>query len=286
MKKVLLLFLLVLLNFTGFSQKLEKMRQIEVEGFYTNPLASPDGQHVLLSGHHLKGVYILDLNTNKVIQITDKEGSGYGYSWDQNSDTVYFRQKEEKDYFTNAKAFSYSISSRKTVAVPELEVNTISSYHGKSKDETNHIVVYTNLATLKIEARDLVAKKSWVVTSEEGQYYNALLSPDGSKVAVHKGADIYIYDIIGKGEGKKIGTGLATSWSKDGKYIIGFLDESEDGHNVSNSELYWFDIEKGTSKKLTNTEVLFEMFPSFIDNQTIIFTEDKSGAIYIANLKM
>jgi len=286
MKKFLLLILLVLSNFTGFSQKLEKMKQIEVDGFYTNPLVSPNGQHVLLTGRHFRGVYILELNTKKMIQVTDKEGSGYGYSWDQNSDIVYFRQKEEKDYFTNAKAFSYSISSKRTAAMPELEVNTIASYHGTSKDTNNQIVVYTNLATLKIEAKDLMTKKSWVVTSEEGQYYNALLSPDGSKVAVHKGADIYIYDIAGNGKGRKIGTGLATSWSKDGKYLIGFLDESEDGHNVSNSDLYWFDIEKGTTKKITHTEVLFEMFPSFVDNQTILFTEDKSGAIYIANLKM
>ncbi|MCO6175844.1 hypothetical protein NHF50_12400 [Flavobacterium sp. NRK F10] len=286
MKKILLLILLVIANFTGFSQKLEKMKQIEVDGFYTNPLVSPDGQHVLLTGRHFRGVYILELATKKIIQVTDKEGSGYGYSWDQNSDTVYFRQKEEKEYFNNAKAFSYSISTGRTVAMPELEVNTIASYHGTSKETNSQIVVYTNLATLKIEAKDLATKKSWIITSEEGQYYNALLSPDGSKVAVHKGADIYIYDITGNGKGKKIGTGLATSWSKDGKYLIGFLDESEDGHNVSNSDLYWFDIENGTVKKITRTEVLFEMFPSFVDNQTIIFSEDKSGAIYIANLKM
>jgi len=38
------------------------------------------------------------------------------------------------------------------------------------------------MTTLKIEAKDLISKKSWVITSEEGQYYNALLSPDGKKL--------------------------------------------------------------------------------------------------------
>lgn len=273
-------------NHSVFSQKIEKMNRVDVEGFYTNPVVSPNGKFALVTGHHFKGAYVLNLKTNEITQISDKDGSGYGYSWDNNNEMVYFKQKEAKEYFTDSKVYCYSLKDKKSTLRTDIDINMLSSYHGNEKNATSQIVVYTNLTTLKIEAKDLISKKSWVVTSEQGQYYNALLSPDGKKVAVHNGSDIYVYDINGTGKGKKIGTGIATSWSSDNQHLLGFLDISEDGHNVTNSEIYLFDIKTLKSKKVTNTEVLLEMFPSFIGKNKVLFTDDKTGAIYTAKLKI
>ena len=286
MKRKFLFFVALASSHFVFSQKIEKMNRVDVDGFYTNPIVSPNGKFVLLSGHHFKGVYVLNLTSNEITQISDKEGSGYGYSWDNNNEMVYFKQKEQKEYFLDSKVYSYSLLTRITTLIPDIDINMLSSYHGKEKNATSQIVVYTNMTTLKIEAKDLISKRSWVITSEEGQYYNALLSPDGKKVAVHKGADIYVYDVNGNSKGQKIGTGLATSWSLDNQHIIGFLDTSEDGHNVTNSELYLFDTIALTSKKVSNTEVLLEMFPSFMGKNQVLFTDDKTGAIYTATLKI
>lgn len=286
MKRKFLFFIALASSHFVFSQKIEKMNRVDVDGFYKNPIVSPNGKLVLLTGHHFKGVYVLNLTSNEITQISDKDGSGYGYSWDNNNEMVYFKQKEQKDYFLDSKVFSYSLTSRTTTLMPDIDINMLSSYHGKEKNATSQIVVYTNMTTLKIEAKDLISKRSWVITSEEGQYYNALLSPDGKKVAVHKGADIYVYDVNGNGKGQKIGTGLATSWSSDNQHIIGFLDTSEDGHYVTNSELYLFDTIALSSKKVSNTEVLLEMFPSFMGKNQVLFTDDKTGAIYTATLKI
>lgn len=286
MKKILLFILVIANSYSVFSQRIEKMTRVDVDGFYTNPVVSPNGKLALVTGHHFKGAYVLNLKTNQITQISDKEGSGYGYSWDKNNEMVYFKQKEQKEYFSDAKVYSYSLKTKATTVMPEIDINMLSSYHGKEKNATSQIVVYTNMTTLKIEAKDLISKKSWVVTTEEGQYYNALLSPDGKKVAVHKGSDIFVYDVNGNGKGKKIGTGIATSWSADNQHLLGFLDTSEDGHNVTNSEIYVFDVKTLQSKKVTKTEVLLEMFPSFMGKNKILFTDDKTGAIYTAKLKM
>lgn len=286
MKKILLFILVIANSHSVFSQKIEKMTRVDVDGFYTNPIVSPNGKFALVTGHHFKGVYVLNLKTNQITLISDKEGSGYGYSWDNNNEMVYFKQKEAKEYFSDSKVYSYSLKTRTTKVMPEIDINMLSSFHGKEKNAASQIVVYTNMTTLKIEAKDLISKRSWVVTSEEGQYYNALLSPDGKKIAVHKGSDIYVYDVNGNGKGLKIGTGIATSWSANSDYLLGFLDTSEDGHNVTNSEIYLFEIKTLKSKKITNTEVLLEMFPSFMGKNKVLFTDDKTGAIYTAKLKM
>lgn len=270
----------LLLSMSIYAQKIDNFERIEVDGFYTNPVFSPTGEFVLLTGEHLKGVYLLNLKDKSVKEISDKPGSGYGYSWDKSGESFYFKEKAEKEYFTNSKVINYYVKDNHSKKATEIDHNYLPSYNGKSQ-----IAVYTNLSNLKIEAKDLSTSKTWTVTNEEGQFYNAILSHDGKKVAVHNGADIFVYDIDGNSKGRKIGTGIATTWTEDDKHLIGFLDESEDGHSVSNSELYLFDVQNAKTKKITNTEVIAEMFPTIFQDQ-IIFSDDKTGRIFQATLKI
>jgi len=269
-----------LLSVSIYAQKIDNFERIEVNGFYTNPVFSPTGEFVLLTGEHLKGVYLLNLKDKSVKEISDKPGSGYGYSWDKSGESFYFKEKAEKDYFTNSKVVNFYVKDNHSKKVSEIDHNYLPSYNGKSE-----VVIYTNLSNLKIEAKDLTTSKTWTVTNDEGQFYNAILSHDGKKIAVHNGADIFVYDIDGNSKGRKIGTGIATAWTDDDKQLIGFLDESEDGHTVSNSELYLFDVQNAKTKKITNTEVLAEMFPTIFKDQ-IIFSDDKTGRLFLATLKI
>ena len=281
MKKNLLFISMLFLGISGHAQKLSEFNRINVEGFYTNPVVAPNGDYALLTGEHFKGLYLLDLKKNTVVKISDKDGSGYGYSWDKNGTVFYFKEKGEKEYFSQSRVMAYDVTTKQLERKTNINHNFLPSFQG----ETTNIVVYTNLTTLKIEAKDLASDKSWVVTGDEGQFYNAILSNDGKKVAVHNGPDIFVYDLNGDGKGTKVGTGIATSWSADDKYLLGFLDESEDGHTVSNSEIYLFDTGAFRPKKITNTEVFTEMFPTFYGKNQIMFSDDKTGRIFTSQLK-
>lgn len=270
----------LLLSLSIYAQKIDHFERIEVEGFYTNPVFSPTGEFVLLTGEHLKGVYLLNLKDKSIKEISDRPGSGYGYSWDKSGESFYFKEKAEKEYFTNSKVVNYYVKDNHSKKATEIDHNYLPSYDGK-----NQVVVYTNLSNLKIEAKDLSTSKTWTVTNAEGQFYNAIISHDGKKIAVHNGADIFVYAIDGNSKGRKIGTGIATAWTDDDKHLIGFLDESEDGHSVSNSELYLFDVQNAKTKKITSTEVIAEMFPTIFKDQ-IIFSDDKTGRLFLATLKI
>ena len=270
----------LLLSLSIYAQKIDHFERIEAEGFYTNPVFSPTGEFVLLTGEHLKGVYLLNLKDKSIKEISDRPGSGYGYSWDKSGESFYFKEKAEKEYFTNSKVVNYYVKDNHSKKATEIDHNYLPSYDGK-----NQVVVYTNLSNLKIEAKDLSTSKTWTVTNAEGQFYNAIISHDGKKIAVHNGADIFVYTIDGNSKGRKIGTGIATAWTDDDKHLIGFLDESEDGHSVSNSELYLFDVQNAKTKKITSTEVIAEMFPTIFKDQ-IIFSDDKTGRLFLATLKI
>ncbi|WP_300571025.1 hypothetical protein [Flavobacterium sp.] len=283
MKKNLILLSLCLNFWNNYSQKLSEVKPLPIKRFYTNPIVSPTGEFALLTSSNFNGVYLLNLKSNKVIPISKVSGSGYGYSWSKDGTSFFFKEKKQNDYVSRSEVKAYNIKT-KSISKLDINHNYLPSFKGNSKE--NAIVIYTNIATLKIEAKDLNTSKTWIVTKDEGQFYNAILSNDGKKVAVHNGSEIYIYNIDGSGLISKMGTGIATSWSKDDKYLLGFMDESKDGHALSNSDLYLFDVLTSKAVKITATSTSFEMFPSFYDIDKIIFSDDKTGQIFTSKIKL
>lgn len=282
MKHKFLLFALCACALQTIAQQITKPKNLTQKEYYTNPLVSPKGDYALVTGQNFKGVYLMNLQSKEITTITTTDGSGYGYSWDTNNQNFYYRERSQGDYVMNSYTISYDVQQKRGKKI-DLKHNYLPSYQGNS--EKNQIVVYTNIQTLKIEAIDLKTAKKWVITNDEGQFYNAILSHDKKQVAVHNGASIYIYPIEGSSTGKKIGTGIATAWSPDDTQLLGFMDESKDGHEISNSELYLFDVKSATTKKITSTPDIFEMFPSFYGNDAIIYADDKSGAILTSKIK-
>ena len=286
MKKILLFGLFGAFTIaTSTAQDLKNLKRIEIDGNFSNPVVSPNGKLALVTTEHAKGVFLINLQTQKALQISDKEGSGYGYSWNKNSQEVYFKQKEKGAFFADAKSYTFNIETQKTSELQEINHNFLPSFTGYDKGDSSSIVVYTDINTLKIHAKDLVSQKDWIVTNDEGQFYNAILSHDAKKVAVHNGANVFIYDIQGKEKPVNLGMGIATAWSPSDKYLIGFLDESADGHSITNSEIYMFSPDQKAPVKVTNTEVFSEMFPSFVNENTILFSDDKTGRLFTIDIK-
>ena len=282
MKKIIILLALTVISTSGFSQKLSKTKKIETKGSFANPIPSPNGEFILLSGEQSKGVSLLNMKTKKTTQISKIEGSGYGYSWANDGETFFYKVKPENGYIMNSEVFSYNIKTKKTEKV-NINHNYLPSYKGNTKG--NNVVVYTNILTLKIEAIDLNTMKSWIVTNGEGQFYSATLSHDGKKVAVHEGSNLFVYNIDGSGVIAKLGEGIATSWSKNDNYLLGFISVSPDGHDITNSDIYLFDVTTSKSKKITQTKNSLESDPSFFGTNEIIYTDGKTGQIFTSQIK-
>lgn len=282
MRKILILLALTIISTNGFSQQLSKAEKVETIGTFSNPIPSPNGDFVLLSGNQAKGVTLLSMKTKKLTQISKIDGSGYGYCWANDGETFFYKVKPENGYVMNSEVFSYNI---KTQEIKKLDINHnyLPSYKGNEKG--SNIIVYTNIITLKIEAIDLNTMKSWIVTNNEGQFYSATLSHDGKKVAVHEGSNLFVYNIDGSGIIAELGTGIATSWSNDDKYLLGYISESPDGHDITNSDIYLFDVVNQKAKKMTETKDVLESDPSFFGTDKIIYSDGKTGQIFTSQIK-
>ena len=286
MKRILFYGFIVAFGATSSNaQQLKSLTKIEVAGDFSNPVVAPNGKLALVTTDHANGVFLLNLQTQKLQKISDKEGSGYGYSWNKNSQEFYFKQKNKGDFYADSKTYSYNLESQKVTELQEINHNFLPSFSGFDKADASNVVVYIDTKTLKLYAKDLVSQRDWVITQDEGQFYNPVLSHNAKRVAVHNGPNVFIYDVAGKEKGINLGMGIATAWSPSDTYLIGFLDESADGHNISNSEILMFSPDQKTPRKITDTKDFSEMFPSFVNENTIMFSDDKTGRLFTIEIK-
>lgn len=260
-KFVLIFFLgpiLSNLNLKAQEYLLSNIKEVGLENtFLTKPLWSPDGKKIACTGQNNRGLLVFDTE-NLQIDTLDKNVR-------LKSKPVWLRSGEIVVQKRNELA-AYNRFKSASVA----ESDTILSVDTKAK---------------KVIAQNLQKSIYWEITPEPNLFYNPLLSPDGRYVLVHLASDFYLYRSNGSGLVKRLGTGIASSFTADSRHVVYFLDESTDGHTISNSEIYILDIESGNSHILTQTPDILEMWPAVSpDGRQIAFINDSNGALFIADL--
>lgn len=264
----------------GFT--LQNVQSITSGEEFSMPVWSPDGTKLLVSSVHGMKLHLVDLaNNNSVTQLSDVEGSGFNASWSPDGKQIYYRHKSNR-LQVHPEIKRIQLSDRQ-VKSSNLNPNGLLSASKARADQD--LVVSINIETLQIEAQTKDGSKSWAVTNDDGQYYRPILSPDQKSIVVHQGSEMLLYAADGSGYIKNLGTGLAGSWSPDGKHIIAFMDESNDGHTISGAELYMIDVEAGAFSTLTQTKDVYELWPSWsADGKRIAFEDAHSGNIYVADI--
>lgn len=246
-------------------------------------LESPDGKHLLFTNDNVSEVYLMSLTPDgKPALIFTSPGCGYFPAWSADSKKIFMRSKTQEGTAIKNEVVEYALVSGSIEKRPDLDFRVVQSLHNLKAGSDPVVFVNEKLQLVKTDL-----KKSFSVTLEANkQCYQPILSPDRQKAAVHTGNEIWVYDLNNRTAPVKIGVGLAIAWSPDSKFLTGFLDESADGHEISNSELYLYDIAAMQTHPLTSSKDVAEMNPSFSsDGKTIYFTNYHDGSVYSARIK-
>ncbi len=121
--------------------------------------------------------------------------------------------------------------------------------------------------------------RQWNISDSKTNYYNILASPNGKYLVANQGVRIKLFTTSGD-EIADLGEGIPSSWHSNNKTIVGFFDVSNDGHEISNSDLYIYNIDSSNPIKITNTENEKECWPSFINENTIIYSDIEKEGLY------
>lgn len=240
-----------------------------IQGEFTQPLFNPKGEGVIYTNAKGNALYYQKTINHTPAILLEESGVGNNIGWSKNGELIYFKEKT-KDYRTIIK--SMNVNTKETKEYSEypkhIELRSLS---------ISDTIYYLNEQTLAVEAK--CKGKVWPITTERGNYYKILISPNNKYIAVHKSADVLLFSTNGEFI-RNFGRGIATSWSPDSKKLIGFMDESSDGHSITGSDLYLFDIAEGTSRQITSTNNAFEMWPVFKNNNEIIYTDNLNKGLF------
>ncbi|MCT4580313.1 MAG: hypothetical protein N4A35_02765 [Flavobacteriales bacterium] len=252
---------------------LEKRTQI-VEGLCTAPILCK-GQAVLYTDDKGKLYYQKDKNTAAEV-LLEKRSVGNNIAWSRDGNLVYFKEKTP-DYKIAIKSININTKEIKTIEgyppLTDLESLTISD-----------TIYYIDSKTLAVKAK--YDNKEWNISdkNKSGNYYNILTSPNNKYLAIHFNTDVLLFSTNGEFI-SNLGTGIATDWSPDSDYLIGFLDHSTDGHSINNSEIIKFDLTKATPEPITSTTNALEMWPTFKTKNIIVYADKLNKGLFSLEIK-
>ncbi len=237
---------------------------------------SPDGTKLLVTKLKYQGIYIINLqNKNHILKVTDEEKVGYGAEWIQNGEALKFISTKNN---SSGDKLIYNIKSKN---ITNVEVNPEFT-KSQSVDNRNEISVSYNIKRRIVEATD--GEKTWDITKQQGAYYTCIISPDKTKVLIHKNdGKMYIYALDGSGLLYKLGNGICQSWTPDNKYLIYFISH-DNGHYTTDSDIYICSDDGLKKWKLTNTSDRIEKWPHLSENgKKLSFYDMTTKRIYVSN---
>lgn len=236
----------------------------------TSPKYSPNGKYILATSSKYAGLYVINSSDFSLHKTFFKnENVGYGACWSANSEELFFRKKEGYTFYT----FSVNIKTgetKKTTLNPQYL--TTKGFNGEAKN-----LAYINENRQLFYIND--KQKETQITSDNNNYYHLVMNPKSNYFVVHKGSEIILVDVL-SGTNKVIGQGIANAISKDNRYVFYHIDSSTDGHHISNSEIYVYDIELSKITQLTHTSKDIELWAELSsDNNTLLYSNERTGEL-------
>ncbi|HHH54606.1 MAG TPA: hypothetical protein ENK91_13175, partial [Bacteroidetes bacterium] len=269
MKKSLFLFLLlsqiiVAQNLSVLSNE----KVLDSDSKYYYPHLSPDGQKIAFTTQNFTGLYVIDIKTNKITQISDKPGAGYEPAFSNDGNTLYFRTNEYEGIKKYSSLLSYNMeNNNKTIIVqrkrdllPPKIINGKLIYTVKGEIQKKKIGGRNNdsqkeeiLAFLENQKITLIkdGQKTVLAPLGDGNYIWPQLSPDKTKLMfTFAGHGTYISDLDGNILAE-LGYLNASKWLNN-DWVVGMKDR-DNGDIFTASEIFAVKADGQKAVQLTDT---------------------------------
>jgi Tol biopolymer transport system component len=259
----------------------------------------PGSGNLLLAGEGYNGLFLLDARSGSVTVISSDAGAGYEPSATADGRKIFYRS----DFFSDNRKYSsircYDISTGKDEVIlgkgrdvipPAVAGNTVllvSEGEAKTVQAGPMLKSGNNTSFVVIEEMFPVlwrgGEKKRLKPNGDGFYIWASLSPDGTKILYnYQGRGSFICDTEGRIL-HDLGRINAPKWFSD-RLVIG-MDDKDDGHRITSSELIFYSLGDKTGNAITATPERSEMFPVAAGRRKIAFCTDK-GEVYIMKVRV
>lgn len=306
MKKNFLLLIIIISSISLAQPENRIIIQGSQESSLINPIYSPDGNKIAYTQNNYKGIWIFDLQTKNIFQLTDEDAAGFGFKWSSDSKSILTRvaKYENQKRFNAVKIFnletksSQQLTDYKTmmpylpnwfdgdskIILPNKNGDEFFDFSVEKKSSANNVIAFER--DNKIIVKD-VFKNNEISLSpiNDAQYLNISISPDYSKIVFEVlGGNMFVINSDGTNI-IDLGKGNRPHWSNDSKKIFYMITE-DNGHEITSSDIFVINSDGSSKNNLTNTEELFEMNPCFSpDSKSVVYDLINDGSIYLKNIE-
>jgi Tol biopolymer transport system component len=227
-------------------------------GDFSAPRFAPGDRDLLVTGPKLAGLYLIAGDGSSVRTLTDEAAAGVGARWNADG-TVRYR--------------AVRAGTRRDLIL----------------DRTGQVRTATyTLPPIAVEQNERIYVRDGggqlVAVGSGDRFFAPEVSPDGDRVAFQGlTTGIYIY-VRSTGDLIHVGAGTAPSWSPDGTRLVFELTE-DDGHELTASDIYMYELAGRRMQRLTTTSSLVERRPSFSSDGRRIVFDDNTGGIFVGRLE-
>jgi Tol biopolymer transport system component len=273
-----------------------------------NASFSPDGSKLAFTKASYKGIWIYDISTTSVVQITDEQSAGFGYTWSADSKSILARVAKYEDSKRLNAVKIFNIDTK--VSNQLTEYKTSMPYLPEWSNQDTKVILPSkqgteifnsgklNKSLNTSEGKDIINMYDKIVIRDpnssvekyiqpfpDKQILSLVVSPNGEKVAFEiMGGDMYSMNIDGTGL-IDLGRGNCPRWSPDSKEIV-YMITQDNGYDFTGSDIFIINSDSSQKKNLTNTSDKIEMNPCFSpDGKTIVFDVYNEGSIYLMNIE-
>jgi len=271
----------------------------EKTGSYLLTGIVPGTGQVLVAGEGYNGLSLLDTRKGKMTEISKDPGAGYEPAVTADGRKVIYRSDSFDENLKVSSIYAYDI---------ETGSNELLAARGRgviSPAVAGNSVLLKSDSETRVEQRGPALKSAgdriFLVIEEmlpvlyrnderkalspngDGFYIWASLSPDGTMILYnYQGRGSFICDTDGKIL-HDLGNINAPKWFND-KIVIG-MDDKDDGHMITSSELVYYSLGDRKRIILTSTPERSEMFPFASGSKKIAFCTD-NGDIYLMKVRV
>lgn len=238
---------------------------------------SSNENYILATTSHYKGLFILNSLSKKIEkEFLEDLTVGYGACFNKEGDKIIYRLKNNANYtFTTFELIIQTGEIKESMLNPQYLTGI--GFDG-NEENTYYLDDKLNLVNLKNGTTK-------VLLSSKLSPFHVVYNSNLSFCIVHIGNKIVRVNNDLTQEELLSGGIMINSISKDGRYLYGHIEESKDGHHVSGSEIFKYDLNEKSFVKLLQQENEIAMWPVVSNNgKKLMYSDIKLGQIKTINL--